>query len=150
MFHVFIIPHEHTQVNCYFRFDKFCISIRSPYQNILCIVAQWNKSKRLRHQPSHPHSIKYKQSLLIRWILYVEQQQVSVYVDVFLTLAVYNYSDNPFTYCAAPGQLMNQIMKKKVREKSRECHNHKPQPFPDTKRKRKPTNPNKHKSIKRT
>ena len=39
---------------------------------------------------------------------------------------------------------------KNVREKSRECHNHKPQPFPDTKRKRKPTNPNKHKSNKRT
>ena len=39
---------------------------------------------------------------------------------------------------------------KKVREKSRECHNHKPQPFPDTKRKRKPTNPNQHKSNKRT
>ena len=39
---------------------------------------------------------------------------------------------------------------KKVREKSRECHNHKPQPFPDTKRKRKPTNLNKHKPNKRT
>ena len=39
---------------------------------------------------------------------------------------------------------------RKVREKSRECHNHKPQPFPDIKRKRKPTNPNKHISIKRT
>ena len=39
---------------------------------------------------------------------------------------------------------------KKVREKTRECHNHKPQPFPDHKRKRKPTNPNKHKSNKRT
>ena len=39
---------------------------------------------------------------------------------------------------------------KKVREKSRECHNHKLQSFPDTKRKRKPTNPNKHKSNKRT
>ena len=39
---------------------------------------------------------------------------------------------------------------KKVKEKSRECHNHKPQPFPDTKRKRKPINPNKHKSNKRT
>ena len=37
-----------------------------------------------------------------------------------------------------------------VREKSRECHNHKPQPFLDTKRKRKRTNPNKHKSNKRT
>ena len=42
------------------------------------------------------------------------------------------------------------FVKNKVREKSRECHNHKPQPFPDTKRKRKPTNPNKHKSNKRT
>ena len=39
---------------------------------------------------------------------------------------------------------------KKVREKSRECHNHKLQPFPDIKRKRKPTNPNTHKSIKHT
>ena len=39
---------------------------------------------------------------------------------------------------------------KKVREKSRECHNHKPQPFPDAKRKRKPTNLNKHKPNKRT
>ena len=41
-------------------------------------------------------------------------------------------------------------IEKKVREKSRECHNRKPQPFPDPKRKRKPTNPNKHKSNKRT
>ena len=40
--------------------------------------------------------------------------------------------------------------RKKVREKSGECHNHKTQPFPDPKRKRKPTNPNKHKSNKRT
>ena len=39
-------------------------------------------------------------------------------------------------------------VKKKVREKSRECHNHKLQPFPDTKRKRKLTNLNKHKSNK--
>ena len=31
-----------------------------------------------------------------------------------------------------------------------ECHNRKPQPFPDTKRKRKQTNPNKRKSNKRT
>ena len=37
---------------------------------------------------------------------------------------------------------------KQVREKSRECHNHKPQPFPDPKRK--PTNLNKHKPNKRT
>ena len=39
---------------------------------------------------------------------------------------------------------------KKVRGKSRECYNHKPQPFPDTKRKRKPTKPNKPKSNKCT
>ena len=38
----------------------------------------------------------------------------------------------------------------KVREKTRECHKHKPQPFQDTKRKRNPTKPNKHKSNKRT
>ena len=39
---------------------------------------------------------------------------------------------------------------KKVKEKTRECHNHKPQPFPDTKRKRKQTKPNQRKSNKRT
>ena len=38
----------------------------------------------------------------------------------------------------------------KIREKSRECHNHKMQPFPDNKRKRKQTKPNKPKSNKRT
>ena len=41
-------------------------------------------------------------------------------------------------------------IKKKVREKSGECLNHKPQPYPDINRKRKPINPNKHKSNKRT
>ena len=40
--------------------------------------------------------------------------------------------------------------KKKVREKSRECHNHKSQPFLDTKRKMKQTKPNKRKSNKLT
>ena len=45
---------------------------------------------------------------------------------------------------------MLSLATKKVREKSRECHNHKLQPFPDPKRKRKPTNPNKHKPSKRT
>ena len=42
------------------------------------------------------------------------------------------------------------VRKKKVREKSRECHSHKPQTFPDTKRKRKQTKPNKQNSNKRT
>ena len=32
------------------------------------------------------------------------------------------------------------LRKKKIREKSRECHNHKPHPFLDTKRKRKQKN----------
>ena len=41
-------------------------------------------------------------------------------------------------------------IKKKVIEKSRECHSHKSQPFPDTNGKRKPTNPSKHKSNKCT
>ena len=38
---------------------------------------------------------------------------------------------------------------KKVRENARKCHNHKPQPFPETKRKRKQTKPNKPKLNKR-
>ena len=41
-------------------------------------------------------------------------------------------------------------IQEKVREKSRKCHDHKPQPFPDTKRKRKQTKLNKRKSNKRT
>ena len=40
--------------------------------------------------------------------------------------------------------------KANIREKSRECHNHKPQPFADTKRKRKQAKPNKRTSNKRT
>ena len=39
-------------------------------------------------------------------------------------------------------------MSKKLIEKSRECHNHKPQPTPDTKRKRKMTKTNAHKTNK--
>ena len=40
--------------------------------------------------------------------------------------------------------------KKRVRETLRECYNHKPQPFPGSKRKRNQTKPNKRKSNKRT
>ena len=53
------------------------------------------------------------------------------------------------TIDAQKNENRNSILKKGVREKSRECHNHKPQPFPDTKRKRKHTKPNKRKSNKR-
>ena len=42
------------------------------------------------------------------------------------------------------------IYGEKVTEKSRECHNHTPQPFPYTKRKKKQTKPNKRKSNKGT
>ena len=52
-------------------------------------------------------------------------------------------------YCTAQ-HICLYIWIKKVREKSRECHNYKPQPFRDTKRKTKQTKPNKRKSNKRT
>ena len=42
------------------------------------------------------------------------------------------------------------LYKERVSEKSRECHNHKPQSIPNTNRKRKQTKPNKRKSNKRT
>ena len=48
------------------------------------------------------------------------------------------------------GLIRAPYMTKKVREKSWECHNHIPQPLPDTRRKRKQTKPNKLKSNKRT
>ena len=57
--------------------------------------------------------------------------------------------DNPSTNFFPPISCLH-LDSKKVREKSRECHNHKPQPFTDPKRKRKPTNLNKHKLNKRT
>ena len=47
-------------------------------------------------------------------------------------------------------QLCIYFYTKKARENLRERHNHKLQPFPDTKGKRKQTKPNKHKSNKRT
>ena len=47
-------------------------------------------------------------------------------------------------------ELVDIMFKRRVREKSRECQDHKPQPIPDTKRKRKQTKPNKRKSNKRT
>ena len=46
--------------------------------------------------------------------------------------------------------VLDDSLSKKVREKSKECHNHKPQPFADTKRKRKQTKPNKRKLNKCT
>ena len=49
-----------------------------------------------------------------------------------------------------PWEVFYRNCSKKVREKSRECHNHKPQPYPDPNRKRKPTTLNKHKPNKRT
>ena len=55
-----------------------------------------------------------------------------------------------FTQMTSSARSNMVFVQTKVREKSRECRNHKPQPFPDTKRKRKPTNPNKHKPNKRT
>ena len=70
-------------------------------------------------------------------ILYIGKQSVK-----------YNLLVLPFSKLCSSPVSENEI--KKVREKSRECHNYKPQPFPDPKRKRKPTNPNKHESNKRT
>ena len=55
-----------------------------------------------------------------------------------------------FIHDLADKHIPSKIILKKVREKSRECHSHKPQPFPDPKRKSKPTNLNKHKPNKRT
>ena len=64
----------------------------------------------------------------------------------------------PYAFVWAPYICMRKMLRisndfsseKRVREKSWECHNHKPQPFSDPKRKRKPTNLNKHKPNKRT
>ena len=70
---------------------------------------------------------------------HVNKKIFFVFCNIFLQINI------PF-----PSHLLCIVRKKQVREKSRKCHNHKPQPFPDPKRKTKPTNPNKHKSNKRT
>ena len=62
----------------------------------------------------------------------------------------YNLDIMRQTACLVVNPIIVDGYAKKVREKSRECHNHKPQPFPDPKRKRKPTNLKKHKPNKRT
>ena len=53
-------------------------------------------------------------------------------------------------YSRETSSLIMMQFQKRVREKSKECHNHKPQPFLDNKKQRKPTKQNKHKSNKRT
>ena len=69
---------------------------------------------------------------------------------IFRSLQFLNQLCNLFVTASKILLLHKSVLTKKVRVKSRECHNHKLQPFPDPKRKRKPTNPNKHKSNKRT
>ena len=64
---------------------------------------------------------------------------------------VHNDNNNGWRFVTKPTTLNANNVKfkgfeKKVREKSRECHNPKPQSFPDTKRKRKRTKSNKRKS----
>ena len=78
----------------------------------------------------------------------------SLDIDTHLAMRFRTLSFSSWQHLGVPNLttlLQNQThQSKKVREKSRECHNNKPQPFPDTKRKRKQRKPNKRKSNKRT
>ena len=74
--------------------------------------------------------------------------QVNLNLVTNVTYARTDVTSRRNAVCPTPAKAGGGI--KMVREKSRECHNHKPQPFPDTKRKRNPTKPNKRKSNKRT
>ena len=79
------------------------------------------------------------------WYVHQTKTQIRPLIRVFVVYTItktclYNFDHHEHHF----------YMVKKVREKSRECHNHKTQPFPDPKRKRKPTNLNKHKPNKRT
>ena len=75
---------------------------------------------------------------------------VSIFATVFLNYGFFYGNKVKFWSKFSSRIIQQQTAERKVREKSRECHNHKPQPFPDTKRKRKRTKPNKRKSNKRT
>ena len=70
----------------------------------------------------------------------------SYFVFVFLSLW-WEVWDNCIDSWSLPSFL---FFIKKGKRKVRECHNHKSQPFPGPKRKRKPTNLNKHKPNKCT
>ena len=72
-----------------------------------------------------------------------------LFARICILFSTLYYALQQSVYFYSSGLSGSDESKKKVREKSRECHNHIPQPFPDTKRKRKPIKPNKHKSIKR-
>ena len=89
------------------------------------------------------------QSILDNKIKEVAKSDSEVQQQRFLASSSTNTSNNKNQLIRLQDRLGNlDSLAKKVREKSRECHNHKLQPFPDPKRKRKPTNLNKHKPNK--
>ena len=74
-----------------------------------------------------------------------------VKVSVYLNRLVFVMTVPDMTHHMPINQQTGQNTRKKGgKRKSMECHSHKPQPFPDTKRKRKQTKQNKRKSNKRT
>ena len=86
----------------------------------------------------------YKYNLKLLCITFSSQNTFFSY-KTLCSLALTNIRATTYLLTGAPNE-----DSKNVREKSRECPNHKRQPFPDTKRKRKQTKPNKRKTNTRT
>ena len=81
------------------------------------------------------------QSLEVKFSIYLNKRVFAKTESAIFVSIVYNraivYKDKIFLKVDVHLIIIDQCNQTKVREKSRECHNHKPQPFPDTKRKRK-------------
>ena len=145
-----------------------------------CIRAVWSKSSIATWRNfaafaiQNAHSEDSNQTVLLRegcasWLWHFLCVFIYIFTLLVITLRKHAYSNilkillpknenyqkqnlifSIFSYSCWKHRLWVLVRTKKVREKSRKCHNHKPQPFPDTKRKRKQTKPNKRKPNKRT
>ena len=118
------------------------------------LFQKWKLYRRTR-TPSWSLSISGVIRILIRVIRLANGKPCRCYSTcgymIFMTWLTWRSCDKHiYEIYSSQNKKKKKKKKKNVREKSRECHNHKPQSFPDTKRKRTPTTRNKHKSNKRT
>ena len=135
--------------------DRFCNTV---YQNLNFMVPKYINSE--KNYACNDLSTHFRK-IILRYIkighsINVIRQTACMVVNLFTV------TDFAFLFGCTPAgrdsdsmmtpaeRLLSKKKGKKKKKKSRDCHNHKPPPFPDIKRKRKQTKPNKRKSNKRT
>ena len=95
---------------------------------------------------SNEHTFKADNRHIIRFLGHTSLGQLALISETHVIIPVPGMGSIVTIY----QKISTTLWKKKVREKSREYHNHKPQPISNTKKKRKQTKQNKRKSNKRT